>query len=112
MVVSFSCTWLPPCRHGVRGELNSFGFCQLSTLKGNRLRQLKVYTGSNTIMVHGSWVRRAEDSEGLRDNYRIPGTLACRSWCGPRIFGAGALEKVSCNVQEGDAETEYSCSCG
>lgn len=56
-------------------------------------------------MVHGSWVRRAEDSEGVRDNYRVPGTLACRSWCGPRIFGAGALEKVSWKVQEGDAET-------
>lgn len=81
-------------------------------MKGNHLRQLKRHTGSNTIMAHGSWVRRAEDSEGVRDNQRVPGTMAHRPWCGPRIAGAGTLEKVSWKVQEGDAETEYSCSCG
>lgn len=30
-------------------------------------------------------------------NSKVPGTMVCQSWCGPRIVGTGNPEKVSWN---------------
>lgn len=47
------------------------------------------------MMDHGSWVRSAGGHEGVRDNKGLQGTMVRKSWCGPRIVGAGTLEKMS-----------------